>query len=57
MVTTFPAGDHRAEQSRQHDRHEAQTVMIKDPQKKYSLGTVSKNIFTEELKLVFMYKP
>ena len=32
-------------------------LMIKNPQKKHGFGTVSKNIFTEGLKQVLMYKP
>ena len=36
----FPAGDHKAQINRRAQRHSKQN--IKDPQKKYCLGTVSK---------------
>ena len=50
-VSPFPSGDHKAAMNRRkgmtNTRHN-----INDPQKKYRLGTVSKNIFLEGCKLV-----
>ena len=40
-VSPFPAGDHKAYINRRAQRHSKQKN-IKDPQKKYRLGTVSK---------------
>ena len=44
-VSPFPAGDHMAHinrRSQRHNKHETEKKHIKDPQKKYRLGTVSK---------------
>ena len=43
-VSPFPAGDHKAHINRRAQRHSKhrQNKNIKDPQKKYRLGTVSK---------------
>ena len=43
-VSPFPAGDHKAHIKRQAQRHSKHKTEknIKDPQKKYRLGTVSK---------------
>ena len=41
-VSPFPAGDHKAHISRRPHRHTRKNKSIKDPQKKYRLGTVSK---------------
>ena len=43
----FPAGDHKAHINRRAQRHSKHKTekTLKDPQKKYRLGTVSKNIF------------
>ena len=47
-VSPFPAGDHKAHTNRRAQRHskhkteQKQNKNIKDPQKKYRLGTVSK---------------
>ena len=43
-VSPFPAGDHKAHINRRAQRHckHKQNKNIKDPQKKYRLGTVSK---------------
>ena len=42
-VSPFPAGDHKAQIKRRTQRHnKRKTENIKDPQKKYRLGTVSK---------------
>ena len=44
-VSPFPAGDHKAHINRRaqrHSKHETKQKNIKDPQKKYRLGTVSK---------------
>ena len=41
--SSFPAGDHNAHINRRAERHsKRKTENIKDPQKKYHLGTVSK---------------
>ena len=43
-VSPFPAGDHKAHINRRtqrHSKHKTEKI-IKDPQKKYRLGTVSK---------------
>ena len=43
-VSPFPAGDHKAHINRRilmHRKHKTEKI-IKDPQKKYRLGTVSK---------------
>ena len=45
-VSPFPAGDHKASinrHARKHNKHK------NDPQKKYRLGTISKNILLEGL--------
>ena len=43
-VSPFPAGDHKAQINRRAQRHSKRKTEkdIKDPQKKYRLGTVSK---------------
>ena len=44
-VSPFPAGDHKAHINRRAQRqskHKTEQKKIKDPQKKYRLGTVSK---------------
>ena len=44
-VSSFPAGDHKAHINRhaqRHSKHKTEQKKIKDPQKKYRLGTVSK---------------
>ena len=43
-VSPFPAGDHKAQINRRAQRHNKHKTekSIKDPQKKYSLGTISK---------------
>ena len=43
-VSPFPAGDHKAQINRRAQRHSKHKTEqnIKDPQKKYRLGTVSK---------------
>ena len=44
-VSLFPAGDHKAHINRRgqrHSKHKTEKKSIKDPQKKYRLGTVSK---------------
>ena len=44
-VSPFPAGDHKAHINRRaqrHSKHKTEKKPIKDPQKKYRLGTVSK---------------
>ena len=52
-VSSFPSGDHKARINRRihiHNKHKTKKT-IKDPQKKYRLGTVSKNILLEGLTL------
>ena len=44
-VSPFPAGDHKAHinrRSQRHSKHKTEKKNIKDPQKKYRFGTVSK---------------
>ena len=44
-VSPFPAGDHKAQINRRalmYSKHKTEKKPIKDPQKKYRLGTVSK---------------
>ena len=44
-LSPFPAGDHKAHINRRaqrHSKHKTEKKHIKDPQKKYRLGTVSK---------------
>ena len=50
-VSPFPAGDHKAHINRRSQRHSKQKTEknMKDPQKKYRLGTVSKIFFLEDL--------
>ena len=49
-VSPFPAGDHKAQINRHAQRHNKhKTENINDPQMKYPLGTVSKNILLEGL--------
>ena len=53
-VSPFPAGDHKAHinrRSQRHSKHKTEKTHIKDQQKKYRLGTVSK-YFTGGLKPV-----
>ena len=52
-VSPFPAGDHKAQLNRRTQRHNKHKTEknINDPQKKYRLGTVSKNILLEGLNL------
>ena len=43
-VSPFPAGDHKAHINRRaqrHSKHKTEKKNIKDPQRKYRLGTVS----------------
>ena len=48
-VSPFPASDHKAQINRQrHNKHNTEKN-IKDPQKKYRLGTISKNILLDGL--------
>ena len=50
-VSPFPAGDHKAQINRRtqsHNKHKSEKN-INDPQKKYRLGTVSKNILLKGL--------
>ena len=50
-VSPFPVGDHKAHINRRiqmHSKHKTEKN-IKDPHKKYRLGTVSKNILLEGL--------
>ena len=53
-VSPFPAGDHKAHINRRIQRHSKQETEknIKDPQKKFRVGTVSKIYFTGGLKPV-----
>ena len=45
-VSPFPAGDHKAQINRRTQRHnKRKTQNVNGPQKKYCLGTVSKNNF------------
>ena len=46
-VSPFPAGDHKAHISRRSQRHSKHKTekSIKDPQKKYRLGTASKMFY------------
>ena len=47
-VSPFPAGDHKAHINRRaqrHSKHNTEKNPIKDPQKKYRLGTVSKTFY------------
>ena len=49
-VSPFPTGDHKASTNRHAWKHNKQDRNnINDPQKKHSLGTVSKNILPEGL--------
>ena len=50
-VSPFPAGDHKAHINRRSQRQSKHKTEknIKDPQNKYRLGTVSKNILLEGL--------
>ena len=57
-VSPFPAGDYKAHINRRaqkHSKHKTEKN-IKDPQKKYRIGTVSK-IFTEGLRPVSRRQP
>ena len=46
-VSPFPAGDHKAQINKRAQRHNKHITEknIKDPQKKYHLGTVSKTFY------------
>ena len=48
-VSPFPAGDHKATMNRRESIETQDTKNTNDPQKKYRLGTVSKNILLEGL--------
>ena len=49
-VNPFPAGDHKAHINRRAQRHSKhKTENLKDPQKKYCLGTVSKLFYWNSL--------
>ena len=51
-VNPFPAGDHKAHINRRaqrHSKHKTEKKNIKDPQKLYRLGTVSKIILSQYL--------
>ena len=41
-ISPFPAGDHKGHINRRSQRHSKHKTKIKDPQKKYRLGTVNK---------------
>ena len=43
-VSPFPSGDHKAEMNRHESMTKQDINSTNDPQKKYRLGTVSKNI-------------
>ena len=55
-VSPFPADDHRAAMNRRDSMRNTRHKNANDPQKKYGLGTVSKN-FTVGLKLVSQHQP
>ena len=48
-VSPFPAGDHKAAMKRRKSMRNTRRKNTNDPQKKYRLGTVSKNILHEDL--------
>ena len=48
-VSPFPAGDHKAAMNRRETMTNTRHKYTNDPQKKYRLGTVSKNILLEGL--------
>ena len=48
-VSPFPAGDHKAVMNRRKSMRNTRHKNTNDPQKKYRLGTVSKNILLEDL--------
>ena len=48
-VSPFPAGDHKAAMNRRESMRNTRHKNANDPQKKYRLGTVSKNILLEGL--------
>ena len=54
-VSSFQAGDHKATRHRQDNMAKTHFTNIKDPQKKYHLGIVSKKL-TGWLKLVSGYQ-
>ena len=58
-VSPFPAGDHKSHINRRAQRHSKHKTEqnIKNPQKKYRLGTVSKKYFTGGLKPVSRRQP
>ena len=49
-VSPFPAGDHKAQINRHVQKHNKHKTEKNDPQKKYRLGSVSKNILLEGFK-------
>ena len=49
MVSPFPAGDRKAAMNRRESMRNSRHKNTNDPQKKYRLGTVSKNILLEGL--------
>ena len=51
-VSPFPAGDHEAyinRRAQRHSKHKTEKKNIKEPQKKYRLGTVSKIFYWRAL--------
>ena len=56
-VSPFPAGGHKTAMNRRESMTNTKHDNKNDPQKKHHLVTVSKNIFTEGLRLVLWYKP
>ena len=46
-VSPFPAGDHKAAVNRRESMTNTRHINTKDPQKKYLIGKVSKNILLE----------
>ena len=48
-VSPFPAGDHKAAMNRRENMRNTRHKITNDKQKKYRLGTVSKNILLEGL--------
>ena len=48
-VSPFPVGDHKGTINRRESMSKTRHKNTKDPQKKYRLGMISKNIFLEGL--------
>ena len=48
-VSPFPAGDHKAAMNRRKSKRNTRHKNTNDPQKKYRIGTVSKNFLLEDL--------